>query len=83
MNYDDSARLADFQWFLDNYMTLFKQYGHKVFAIQNKSILGIYNDKTVAIDSTTKKYPLGTFIVQECNGDESGYTNYITSWELV
>ena len=28
-------------------------------------------------------YPLSSFIVQECNGDESGYTNYILSWQLV
>lgn len=81
--YTEINRQADYQWFLDNYMQLFNQYGHKVFAIQNKSILGVYEDKNTALDLTAEKYPLGSFIVQECNGEESGYTNYITSWELV
>lgn len=81
--YTESNRQDDFQWFLNNYMDLYKKYGRKFFAIQNKVILGIYNDKDSAVDVTAEKYPLGSFIVQECNGNETGYTNYITSWELV
>lgn len=81
--YTESSRQDDFQWFLNNYMDLYKKYGRKFFAIQNKVILGIYDDIGSAIDVTAEEYPLGSFIVQECNGDETGYTNYITSWELV
>ena len=60
-----------------------KKYGHKFIAIQNQSILGVYDDEITAINENSEKYPLGSFIVQECNGDESGYTNYISSWQLV
>ena len=65
-------------------MTIYiKKYGHKFIAIKNRKIIGIFDDKNIALDTTSGKYKLGTFIVQECNGNESGYTNYITSWELV
>lgn len=73
----------DFEWFLNNYEQLYKKYGHKYFAIKNKTILGIYDDKVLAIKTTAKTEDFGTFIVQECNGNESGYTNYISSWQLV
>lgn len=83
MTYTDQDRNNDFQWFLSIYDDLYKKYGHKIFAIQNKKILGIYDDKNDAIDTTAKTYELGTFIVQECTGDETEYMCYITSWELV
>ncbi len=81
--YTNDDRKKDFQWFLENCNSLYEKYGHKVFVIQHKNILGIYDDKNYAINTTSKEYEVGTFIVQECTSDESGYTNYITSWELV
>ena len=83
MAYGDKERECDFEWFLKNYDTLFKEYGHKFFVIRNKEILGVYESEADAINNTSDKYPIGDFIVQECNGDESGYTNYISSWQLV
>lgn len=83
MIYTDNNRKNDFQWFLDNYDNLYQKYGHKVFAIQNKKIIGIFDDKNLAIDEISQTYGLGNFIVQECNGDESAYMCYITSWELI
>ena len=83
MNYTDTDRKNDFHWFLENYNSLYKQYRHKFIAIQNKTILGIYDDKLEALDKTSKNYPLGTFCVQECTGDESGYTEYVSSaWKV-
>lgn len=83
MCYSDTNRKDDFEWFLKEYDNLYKKYGHKFIAIKNRKIIGIFDDKNIALDTTSEKYKLGTFIVQECNGNESGYTNYITSWELV
>lgn len=83
MLYTDTDRTNDFHWFLDNYDNLYQQYGHKVFVIQNQKIIGIFDDKNTAINVTSQIHKIGTFIVQECNGDESAYTCYITSWELV
>ena len=83
MCYTDSDRYNDFKWFVSKYNELYSKYGQKVFAIRNKQILGIFDDENIAIDTISNEYPIGSFIVQKCNGNESGYTNYVTSWELI
>ena len=79
MRYTHQDMDNDFQWFLDNYDDLYQKNGHKFYAIQNKQILGMYDDQNEAIDETMKTHPLGMLCVQECNGDESGYTVTIMS----
>jgi hypothetical protein len=82
-DYGDIERRKDFDFFIKSYQELYSQYGHKFIAIKNQKILGSYDTELEAITNTEKQYPLGSFIVQECNGDESGYTNYISSWQIV
>ena len=79
MVYTDQDMENDFHWFVENYDSLYAKYGHKFFVIQNQKILGIYNGMSEAIDKTISNYPMGTFCVQECNGDESGYTAYLST----
>ena len=63
------------------YDFFYQKYGHKFFAIRHKTILGIYDNFDNALaDNISKGFPVGTFIVQECTGDESGYTVCVTSW---
>jgi len=69
----------DFEWFLENYDDIYKKYGHSFVSIKNKKILGAYSSVRKAVDATEKHEKLGTFIVQECNGDSSAYTGQITS----
>lgn len=73
----------DFKWFLENYDDLYKKYGHSIIVIKNQTVLGIYSNKKLAVTITAQTEALGTFIVQECNGNESAYTNYISSWQLL
>ncbi len=73
--------MDDFNWFLQNYDDLYNQYGHKFLAVKNKKVLGAYNSVREAVDCINEEP--GTFIVQECNGNESGYTNYVSSWNFV
>lgn len=75
-------REDDFKWFIDNYNELYQQYGHSYLAIKNKTVLGSYKTVVDAVNETSESEEPGTFIVQECNGKESGYTNYISSWQL-
>lgn len=82
-NYGDTERRIDFDFFINNYQEIYNKYGHKFIAIKNQTILGSYDTELDAINNIGKQYPLGSFIVQECNGDESGYTNYISSWQIV
>jgi hypothetical protein len=81
--YGEKERKQDFDFFIQNYQELYNRYGHKFLAIKNQEILGSYDTELEAITNTEKQYPLGSFIVQECNGDESGYTNYISSWQII
>lgn len=81
--YGDKERRNDFDYFIRHYQELYDKYGHKFIAIRNTEILGLFDTELDAINEVSKNYPLGTFIVQECNGNESGYTNYISSWQLI
>ena len=81
--YTDTDRKNDFDFFLSQYDDLYKKYGHCCIAIRFKEILGIYKSIPEAINVLSNQYDLGEYIVQECNGDESGSTNYISSWQLV
>ena len=69
----------DFQWFLDNYMRLYEQYGTSYLTIKDKRILGAYNSYADASEETMKTEARGTYIIQLCNGKESGYTGRIAS----
>lgn len=81
--YGDNERREDFEFFLKNYQNIFEKYGNCFVAIRNKAIIGVFKTEKEAIDITSAQYELGEFIIQKCNGDETGYTNYITSWQLV
>ncbi len=81
--YGDKERRSDFDYFIKHYQELYDKYGHKFIAVRNREILGSFDTELDAINEVSKEYPLGTFIVQECNGNESGYTNYISSWQLI
>lgn len=67
----------DFNWFLDNYFYLYSLYGTGYFSIKNKTVLGFYDSFKEALEKTLENNTIGSFIIQFCNGEESGYTQYI------
>ena len=83
MIYTEKDRKNDFHWFLNNYKYLYEQHGHKFLAIQYKTIIGVYDGMREALDKTAQRYPLGTFSVQECNGNESAYLVSIVTVDFV
>ncbi len=70
---------TDYKWFLENYKKLFEEYGDSYLAIKDQKVLGVYASYAEALHETEKTETIGSFIVQYCNGDETGYTNYIAS----
>ena len=70
--YSKKNRLEDFDFFLKNYNKIYKQYGHTFVVIKNKNIFGTYNNVAEAIENTNE--PIGSYILQECNGNEREYT---------
>ncbi len=76
-DYTDKNRKDDFDFFIENYNNLYKQYGHKFLAIKNSKVLGAYESVPEAIELLSKTYDIGTYIIQECTGDDSAYRTTI------
>jgi hypothetical protein len=58
--------VADYEYFINNLATLYKEYGHRFIVIKNEKVIGAYNSFDDAFSETTKTEPLGTFLIQEC-----------------
>ncbi|MDR1202271.1 MAG: hypothetical protein LBL58_11700 [Tannerellaceae bacterium] len=56
----------DFEYFIQNIESFYKQYGHKFLAIKDRNILGVYDSFNAALEETLKQEQIGTFIIQEC-----------------
>lgn len=74
---ENENQKQDYQWFLENMESIYKEHGRKVAVIKNKSVLGIYEQFTDALEATQKTEKLGTFIIQ--NIFESKYKMDITT----
>lgn len=73
----------DFDWFLEHYDELYKEYGDAYIAIKNGKVLGVYSSYAEGVRKTQATEEIGTFIVQHCNGNETGHTNYISSMNFM
>lgn len=80
--YTDQDRKNDFYFYLNHHTELFKRYGHSYVAIKNGKIIGVCNSVKTLIDNISIYYKFGTYSVQECTGDESGYTTVITGVKI-
>ncbi len=74
---------SDYRWFLENYAELFNEFGKGFFVIKDKKVLCVCNSYAEGVHEALKSYKPGTFIVQECNGDESAYTVRIASMNFM
>ena len=73
----------DFNWFLEHYNELYERYGRSFLAIKDERVLGTYDSFKKAVDATLLTEEAGTFIVQECNGEESAYSVHIASMNFM
>jgi hypothetical protein len=64
----------EFQYYLDNQKELVKKYKGKFIVIKNSKVLEAFDTELEAIQETTKKHPLGTFLVQKCEAGSENYT---------
>lgn len=72
----------DFDWYVKNLKHLYEKYGDTFLVIKNKKIIGTFDNYLDAINKTSEKEKIGSFIVQRCGKDESVYTNYISSFNF-
>ena len=72
----------DFRWFLAKYDELYQKYGCSFLAIKDKNVLGAYGSFKEAAEAAMLTEELGSFIVQECTGNDSAHTAQIASMAL-
>jgi hypothetical protein len=64
----------EFGYFLSNQDELIKEYYNKYIVIKDQEVIGSYDNELEAIQETSKKYDLGTFLVQKCLPGINNYT---------
>lgn len=79
----DGIHVLNFKWFLDHYDEIYQQYGECHVAIKDQAIIGVYASHDEACQKTCETEVPGSFSIQHCNGDESGYTAYFYTPGLI
>jgi len=69
----------NYEWFLQQYDSLRREYGNAFLAIKNQRVLSAYLSYSEAVHETAKTEQLGTFIVQECRANGEMYQCCIAS----
>lgn len=69
-----SKLIKEFQYYLDHQDELVKKYNGKFLVIRDCSVIGVYDGELEAIEKTSEKYELGSFLVQKCEPGSEGYT---------
>jgi len=64
----------EFKYYIENQDELVKQYNGKFIVIHNLKVIGSYDSELDAIQKTSKKHKLGTFLVQKCEPGHDSYT---------
>lgn len=64
----------EFKYYIDHQDELVKKYSGKYVVIKDTKVLGVYDSELEAVQKTTEKYELGTFLVQKCEPGSESYT---------
>ena len=64
----------EFEYYLEHQDDMVKQYNGKFVVIKDCAVIGAFDSEIEAIRETTKKYELGTFLVQKCEPGSASYT---------
>lgn len=77
-NYTDAEKNKDFNFFKNINKDYFSKHGHKFLAVKNQSVIETADDVPSLISKMDKKsFQLGTYLIQECTGDNSAYTTTV------
>ena len=64
----------EFEYYLEHQDELVKKYNGKFIVIEDCQVIGEYDSRLEAVEKTSKKYELGTFLVQKCEPGSESYT---------
>jgi len=69
----------NFEYFKENMLQFYNEYGSKFIAIKDRKVLGVYDTFDEALEVTLKSEKIGTFIVQQCTDDATNFTSTFQS----
>ena len=72
----------EFKFYQDNKKKFYSQYNGKFIVIKGKEIIGIFNNRSTAIQETKKNHSLGTFLVEEITKRGSIELSYFSSKKI-
>jgi hypothetical protein len=64
----------EFQYYLEHQDELVEKHNGKYVVIKGQRVIGVFDGEWEAVEQTSKKYKLGTFLVQKCEPGSESYT---------
>ncbi|RJP35579.1 MAG: hypothetical protein C4527_00035 [Candidatus Omnitrophota bacterium] len=64
----------EFQYYLDNQDNLVQQYNGNHIVIKNCKVIGVYENELEAMEETSKKEEIGSFLIQKFEPGVESYT---------
>ena len=64
----------EFVYYVEHQSELVSKYRGKYLVIRDQSVIAIFDSEIDAVIETSKKYDLGTFLVQKCEPGKENYT---------
>ncbi len=64
----------EFEYYIENQDSFVEKYNGKILVIKNCELIGVFDSDLEAIEETSKKEELGTFLVQKCEPGSDSYT---------
>ena len=63
----------EFNFFKEHKVELQKKYLGKTIVIKNEEVVGVYATEAEALQEASKKFELGTFLIQQISAKEKDY----------
>lgn len=77
-DYTEEERSKDFEFFKNINQDFFSKNGHKFIGIRNSQVIESADDIPELVKKMNEKsFELGSYLLQECTGDESAYKTKI------
>ena len=64
----------EFNYYLEHQQELVNKYKGKIIVIKDNEVLGAFSSEIEAINKTSEKHELGTFLIQKCEPGRASYT---------
>jgi len=64
----------EFSYFLKNQKRFVRKYKGKYIVIKKLQVIGVYNTEIQAVEETSKREKMGTFLVQKCEPGDKSFT---------